>query len=44
MSPVDQAGSVTEVKMVSVHMVTCSPLSEMKNVEKVLTRPFRREI
>ena len=30
MSPVDRAGSVTEMKLVSVHMVTFSPLSEMK--------------
>ena len=44
MSPVDRAGSVTEMKLVSVHMVTFSPLSEMKNFEKVATRPFRREI
>ena len=34
MSPVDQAGSVSEVKLVSVHMVTFSPLSEMKNLKK----------
>ena len=38
MSPVDRAGSVTEMKLVSVHMVTFSPL------EKVVTRPFRRDI
>ena len=44
MSPVDRVGSVTEMKVVSVHMVTFSPLSEMKNFEKVVTRPFRREI
>ena len=44
MSPVDRAGSVTEMKFVSVNMVTFSPLSEMKNCEKVVTRPFRREI
>ena len=44
MSPVDQAGSVTEMKLGSVHMVTFSPLSEMKNFEQVVTRPFRREI
>ena len=43
-SPVDRAGSVTEMKLVPVHMVTFSPLSEMKNFEQVLTRPFRREI
>ena len=41
MSPDNRAGSVTEMKLVSVHMVTFSPLSEMK---KVVTRPFRREI
>ena len=29
MSPVDRAGSVTEMKLVSVHMVTFSPLYEM---------------
>ena len=29
MSPVDRAGSVTEMKLVSVHMVTLSPFSEM---------------
>ena len=34
MSPVDPAGSVTEMKLVSVHMVTFSPLSEMKNLKK----------
>ena len=34
MSPVDRAGSVTEMKLVSVHMVTFSPLSEMKNLKK----------
>ena len=45
MSLVDRAGSVTEMKLVSVHKkVTFSPLSEMKNFKKVLTRPFRREI
>ena len=44
MSPVDRAGSVTEIILVSVHMVTFSPLSEMKNFEKVVTRPFRHEI
>ena len=43
MSPVDRAGSVTEMILVSVHMVTFSPLSEMKKIEKVVTRPFRRE-
>ena len=35
MSPVYRAGSVTEMKLVSVHMVTFSPLSEMKSFEKV---------
>ena len=44
MSPVGRAGSVTEMKLVSVHMVTFSPLSEMKFFEKVVTRPFKREI
>ena len=34
MSPVDRAGSVTEIKLRSVHMVTFSPLSEMKNLKK----------
>ena len=34
MSPVDRAGSVTEMKLVSVHMVIFSPLSEMKNLKK----------
>ena len=34
MSPVDRAGSVTEMKLVSVHMVTFSPLSEVKNLKK----------
>ena len=44
MSPVDQAGSVTKMKLqagsvtkmklVSVHMVTFSPLFEMKNLKK----------
>ena len=43
-SPVNRAGSVTEMKLVFVHMVTFSPLSEMKTFEKVVTRPFRREI
>ena len=44
MSPVDRAGLVTKIKLVSVHMVIFSPLSEMKNFEKVVTQPFRREI
>ena len=46
MSPVDRAGSVTEMKLVPVHMGTFSPPSEMKNFEKVviMTRPFRCEI
>jgi len=34
MSPLDRAGTVTEMKLVSVHMVTYSPLSEMKNLKK----------
>ena len=34
MSPVNRAGSVTEIKLMSVHMVTFSPLSEMKNLKK----------
>ena len=34
MSPVDWAGSATEMLFVSVHMVTFSPLSEMKNMKK----------
>ena len=34
MSPVDRAGSVTDMKLVSVHMVTFSPLSEMKDLKK----------
>ena len=34
MSLVDRAGSVTEMKLVSVHMVTFSPLSVMKNLKK----------
>ena len=34
MSPVDLTGSVTEMKLVSVHIVTFSPLSEMKNLKK----------
>ena len=34
MSPVDRAGSVTEMKLESVHMVTFSPLSEMKILKK----------
>ena len=34
MSPVDRAGSVTEMKLVSVHMVTFSSLSGMKNLSK----------
>ena len=33
MSPVDRAGSVTAMKLVSLHMVTFSPLSEMKNLK-----------
>ena len=32
MSPVDRAGSSTEMKLVSVHMMTFSPLSEMKKL------------
>ena len=34
MSPVDRTGSVAEMKLVSVHIVTFSPLSEMKNLKK----------
>ena len=34
MSPLDRAGSVTEMKLVAVHMVTFSPHSEMKNLKK----------
>ena len=34
MSPVDRAGSVTEMILVSVHMGTFSPLSKMKNLKK----------
>ena len=34
MSPVDRAGSVTEIILVSVRMVTFSPLSEVKNLKK----------
>ena len=34
MSPVDRAASVTEMKLVSVHMVTFSPLSELKFSKK----------
>ena len=34
MSPVDRAGSVTEFELMSVHMVTFGPLSEMKNLKK----------
>ena len=30
MIPVDRDGSVTKMKLVSVHMATLSPLSEMK--------------
>ena len=30
MTPVDRDGSVTEMKLVSVHMATLSPLSKMK--------------
>ena len=37
MSPVDRAGSVTEMKLVSVHMMTFSPLSEMKNLNQRAT-------
>ena len=33
MIPVDRAGSVTEMKLVSVLMATLSPLSEMKNLK-----------
>ena len=32
MIPVDRDGSVTKMKLVSVHMATLSPLSEMKNL------------
>ena len=35
MIPVDQAGLVTKIKLVSVHMVTFSRLSEMKNLKKL---------
>ena len=34
MSPVDRAGSLTEMKLVSVPMVTLSPLSEIKISKK----------
>ena len=34
MSPGDRVGSVTEMELVSVHTVTFSPLSEMKNLKK----------
>ena len=34
MSPDDRDGSVTEMKLVSLHIVTLSPLSEMKNLKK----------
>ena len=34
MSPVERAGRVTKMKLVSVHMMTFSPLSEMKNLKK----------
>ena len=33
MSPVDRAGLVAEMKLVSVNMVTFSPLSEMKKLK-----------
>ena len=33
MIPVNRDGSVTEMKLVSVHMATFSPLSEMKNLK-----------
>ena len=32
MIPVDRDGSVTKMKLVSVHMATLSPLSQMKNL------------
>ena len=35
MTPVDRDGSVTEMKLVSVHMATLSPLSEMKILKKL---------
>ena len=34
MSPVNQAGSVTDMILVSVHIVTFSPFSKMKNLKK----------
>ena len=34
MIPLDQDGSVTKMKLASVHMATLSPLSEMKNLSR----------
>ena len=44
MSPVDRAGSVTEMKFVSVHNGGFQPAFRDEKFEKVVTRPFRREI
>ena len=43
MSPVNRAGSVTEMKLVSVHMATFSPLSEIpvEKTEISATEPAR---
>ena len=43
MSPVDRAGSVTEMKLVSVYG-DFQPAFRDEKCEKVVTRPFRREI
>ena len=42
MSPVDRAGSVTEMKLVSVR--DFQPAFRGEKFEKVVTRPLRREI
>ena len=43
MISIDRAGSVTKMKLVSVHMVTFSPVSETTFLKtKVLTRPIKR--
>ena len=36
MIPVDRAGAVTWIKLVSVHMVTFSPFSEMESSDMTI--------
>ena len=44
MSPVDRAGSVTEMKFGVCSYCDFQPAFRDEKFEKVVTRPFRREI